>query len=63
MNIDDIYINFWGKQKPKFTELELAVMEGGHSLESDNEKNTNNTNTNNANRMQFIRSITKPLGR
>lgn len=34
MNIDDIYVSFWGKQKPKFTEMELALMEGGHSLET-----------------------------
>lgn len=27
------YINFWGKQKPKFSAMELALMEGGHSLE------------------------------
>ena len=32
-NIDSVYHNFWGKSKPKFTELELAAMEGGHSLE------------------------------
>lgn len=33
MNIDSEYVNHWGKPKPKFTEQELAVMEGGHSLE------------------------------
>ena len=32
------YYNFWGSNKPpleepKFTELEIALMEGGHSLE------------------------------
>lgn len=28
------YHNFWGiKQAPKFTEMELALMEGGHSLQ------------------------------
>lgn len=32
------YYNFWGTHKtpleePKFTELEIALMEGGHSLE------------------------------
>lgn len=31
--IDDIYISFWGKPKPKFTAIELALMEGGHSLD------------------------------
>lgn len=29
---DTGYINFWGKQKPKFTEMEIALMEGGHCL-------------------------------
>jgi hypothetical protein len=33
-DINSVYVNFWGKDKPKFTELELAIMEGGHSLES-----------------------------
>lgn len=32
MNIDSVYFNFWGKQKTKFTEMEMALMEGGHSL-------------------------------
>ena len=32
-NIDSVYYNFWGKQKPKFTDMELALMEGGHSIE------------------------------
>jgi hypothetical protein len=35
-NIDDVYVNFWGKPKqplPVFTETELALMEGGHCLE------------------------------
>ena len=28
--------NFWNiKKKPEFTELEIAAMEGGHSLEKD----------------------------
>lgn len=31
-NIDDIYVHFWSKPRPKFTEMELALMEGGHSL-------------------------------
>jgi hypothetical protein len=26
------YINLWGKPKPEFTEMELALMEGGHSV-------------------------------
>lgn len=33
MSIDDVYFNFWGKPQRKFTEMELALMEGGHSLE------------------------------
>lgn len=32
-DIDSIYINFWGKPKAKFSEMEIALMEGGHSLE------------------------------
>lgn len=61
--IDDIYFNFWGKQKPKFTELEIAVMEGGHSLESDNEK-TNSSIGNKPSRMQFIAGLhSQSLGR
>ena len=35
MTIDDVYYNFWGKQKSKFTEMELALMEGGHSIEKE----------------------------
>ena len=35
MTIDDVYYNFWGKQRPKFTEMELALMEGGHSIEQE----------------------------
>lgn len=31
--IDKIYHNFWGKPKPQFTDMEMAAMEGGHSLE------------------------------
>ena len=34
--IDSVYINFWGREKPKFTDMELALMEGGHSLQKDN---------------------------
>ena len=61
--IDDIYHNFWGKQKPKFTSMELALMEGGHCLETSNEK-TNNTSGNNTNRMQFIAELhSKSMGR
>lgn len=33
--IDDIYVNYWCKSKPAFTELEIALMEGGHSLEKE----------------------------
>ena len=29
------YVNFWGKPKPTFTEMEVALMEGGHSLTQD----------------------------
>ena len=62
--IDDIYYNFWGKQKPKFTEMELALMEGGHSLEKDNEKTNSNTSSSNTGRMQFIAGLhSKSLGR
>lgn len=45
MNIDNIYVNFWGKQKPKFTEMEIALMEGGHSLSEP------------AGKMEFIKSL------
>lgn len=31
--IDKIYHNFWGKPQPRFTDMEMAAMEGGHSLE------------------------------
>ena len=62
--IDDIYINYWGKQKPKFTEMELALMEGGHSLESNNEKTNSNTSSNTTGRMQFIAGLySESLGR
>ena len=31
--LDSIIPNYWGiKKKPEYTDLELAVMEGGHSL-------------------------------
>lgn len=33
MNINEVYVNFWGKPKQRFSEYELALMEGGHSLE------------------------------
>ena len=38
MDNDCGYISFWKKKiitesKPEFTEMELAVMEGGHSIE------------------------------
>ena len=33
MTIDKIYHNFWGKPKPEFTDMEMAAMEGGHSIE------------------------------
>jgi hypothetical protein len=47
--IDDIYIHFWNKPKPKFTELELALMEGGHSLDKENKPS----------KMQFIRELSE----
>ena len=31
--INKIYHNYWGKDKPVFTDMEMAAMEGGHSLE------------------------------
>lgn len=34
MNIDDVYVNFWGKPKKQFTDYEQAIMEGGHSIET-----------------------------
>jgi hypothetical protein len=48
MNIDDVYVNFWGKAKPKFTELELALMEGGHSLEKES-------------KLSFIKELSKQV--
>lgn len=57
MKIDDVYYNFWGKQRPKFTEMELALMEGGHSLENSNEKTNSSINNNNTSRMQFIAGL------
>lgn len=33
--IDDIYVNFWGKPAPKFSDMDIALMEGGHSLEKE----------------------------
>jgi len=52
--IDSIYPNYWKiKQKPKFTEIELAVMEGGHSLEAEPKKES----------FSFIKSLKNtPLG-
>ena len=46
-DIDSVYFNFWGKQHPKFTEMEIALMEGGHSLEKPAH-------------MSFIKSLSKP---
>lgn len=34
------YINYWGIEKPQFTEMELALMEGGHSINQPEEKYT-----------------------
>ena len=37
--IDKLYPNPWNfKAKPKFTELEIAAMEGGHSIEVEQKK-------------------------
>lgn len=47
-DIDSVYINFWGKQKPEFTAMEVALMEGGHSLEKPAT-------------MSFIKSLSKPV--
>ena len=52
MNIDDIYVSYWAKPAPKFSEMELALMEGGHSLEEEKkfsflqELNNQNLSTN-----------------
>jgi hypothetical protein len=46
-DIDSIYINFWGKTTPKFTEYEIALMEGGHSLEDNHESNSSSSNGSN----------------
>ena len=32
-SVDSGYVNFWGKPKPQFTDMEMAAMEGGHSIE------------------------------
>lgn len=37
-DIDDSYVNFWGKPKAQFSEMELALMEGGHSIEQEKTK-------------------------
>lgn len=34
-NIDDVYVHFWSKPTQRFTEMELALMEGGHSLKQE----------------------------
>ena len=47
--IDSVYINFWGREKPKFTDMELALMEGGHSLQKDN-------------KFSFLKSIKETAG-
>lgn len=57
MSIDEVYVNFWGKPKAKFTEMELAIMEGGNSLEEYYEKTSNSSNSSNAGRMQFIKGL------
>lgn len=44
--IDNIYVNYWGKQKPQFTEMELALMEGGHDITTPKEI-----------KMEFIKSL------
>ena len=50
--IDAIYPNYWKiKKQPEFTEMELAIMEGGGSLEKEP-------------KLPFIKSLTEktPLG-
>lgn len=32
-SINDVYVNFWGKPELQFTNMEIAIMEGGHSIE------------------------------
>lgn len=54
MDVDSIYINFWGKTKPKFTDMELALMEGGHSLE---EFHAKNQDIQSPSKWAFIRSL------
>ena len=56
MEIDSGYQNFWGKpkQKPKFTEMELALMEGGHSIEDCKTETTN--------KMKFFKELTQHTG-
>lgn len=52
LNINDVYINFWDKPKveSQFTEMELALMEGGHSLETPKQ-------------FSFLRELTLPKNR
>lgn len=32
-SVNDGYVNLWSKPKPQFTDMEMAAMEGGHSIE------------------------------
>lgn len=49
MKIDDVYINFWGKPERKFTEMEIALMEGGHSIDQEVKEN----------KFTFLKSLTE----
>lgn len=63
MDFNEGYVNYWGKPKPKFTAMELALMEGGHSLENNNEKTISNFG-NKPIRMQFLAGLhSQSLGR
>ena len=53
MKID--YVSPWAIKK-KFTDMELAIMEGGNSLEEHYEK-TSSDSSSNAGRMQFIKGL------
>lgn len=49
MKTDSGYINFWQKNRPKFTDMEMAIMEGGHSLEKSQPE-----------KYSFIKSLQEP---
>ncbi len=35
--MNEVYFNFWGKPRREYTEMEVALMEGGHSIEPEKE--------------------------